>query len=335
MLVEGQPSLEGLAAVPWSALHHAYGTAEDVPDQIRALLHPDEKIRREVLFSFTCNIFHQGSRYTATVAAIPFFIELLRYEGVPEREGILDLLTYVAVPFPDEQRDNVSLRNIVKEASPFRAIKEPKYEWLRHDPETLREDAFIAHECYTAVAAGTPIYGELLRHADPRIAIASSRLIAFLPLHAFALGEHLLAIALDGTRHDLVRGSALLSLSYLNGGNVLNRFVETCASWLAEPGSAGPMPFLSTCAMLCLLRDPNWSADNETQQQLIGLAHAHQSGRGVEEPECDFYHEREIPDESESDGYYEEFFEPVPEFPWDVEGSLKPHVRSFLKKADQ
>lgn len=87
--------------------------------------------------------------------------------------------------------------------------------------------------------------------------------------------------------------------------------------------------------MLCLLRDPNWSADNETQQQLIGLAHAHQSGRGVEEPECDFYHEREIPDESESDGYYEEFFEPVPEFPWDVEGSLKPHVRSFLKKADQ
>lgn len=185
------------------------------------------------------------------------------------------------------------------------------------------------------MAAGTPIYGELIGHADPRIAIASSYLVAFFPLHAFALGERLLAIAQDGTRHDLVRGSALLSLSYLNGGNARNNFVETCANWLVEPGSAGAIPFLSACAMLCLLRDPKWSGNNEAQQRLKRLAQSHQSGRGAEEPDCDFYHEREFPDESESDGYYEEFFEPVPEFPWDVEASIERHVRSFLRKADQ
>lgn len=147
MLFEGQPNLEGLNAVPWSALHHAYGKAKDVPEQIRALLHPNEQTRREVLFSFSSNIFHQGSRYTATVAAIPFFIELLHYEGVPGREGILDLLTFMAIPFPDEQRDNVSLRNIVNAANPFRAFKNRRRSgcgMIRNPPEKRRSSRTIA-----------------------------------------------------------------------------------------------------------------------------------------------------------------------------------------------
>ena len=52
--------LEGLDEVPWDALHHAYGTAEDVPDILRRLVAPHESAEEAVGELFG-NIWHQGS----------------------------------------------------------------------------------------------------------------------------------------------------------------------------------------------------------------------------------------------------------------------------------
>jgi hypothetical protein len=57
--------LQGLDAVPWAELEHAYGSAADVPDLLRKLLDPDPKVRREVLRTLCGNVFHQGTRYPA------------------------------------------------------------------------------------------------------------------------------------------------------------------------------------------------------------------------------------------------------------------------------
>ena len=57
--------LNQLDKIPWGSLKHAYGFAEDVPEQLRGLLNSDSKIRENSLWSLYGNIFHQGTRYQA------------------------------------------------------------------------------------------------------------------------------------------------------------------------------------------------------------------------------------------------------------------------------
>jgi hypothetical protein len=43
--------LEGLDAIHWAEMHHAYGPATDVPDLIRSLLSDDPQLIEETLDS--------------------------------------------------------------------------------------------------------------------------------------------------------------------------------------------------------------------------------------------------------------------------------------------
>jgi hypothetical protein len=79
--------LEGLDAVPWNNLTHAYGTAGDVPELIRAVTSADESTRRKAWHSLYGNLWHQGTIYEATAHAVPFFIELAGSTSVPEGSG--------------------------------------------------------------------------------------------------------------------------------------------------------------------------------------------------------------------------------------------------------
>lgn len=64
--------LENLKEVDWAALNHAYGSAADVPDLIRAYANGQDD--HDLLYGRLC---HQGTVYSATAAAVPFFLELL------------------------------------------------------------------------------------------------------------------------------------------------------------------------------------------------------------------------------------------------------------------
>ena len=81
--------LQGLDAVPWGDLEHAYGSAADVPALLRKLLNPDPKVRREVLRTLYGNVFHQGTRYPATPYVVPFLIEMCASPDVPNRGDLL------------------------------------------------------------------------------------------------------------------------------------------------------------------------------------------------------------------------------------------------------
>ena len=50
--------LNGLDAVDWKSLTHAYGEATDVPGLLRALLSPDGKVREETVYELFGNIWH-------------------------------------------------------------------------------------------------------------------------------------------------------------------------------------------------------------------------------------------------------------------------------------
>lgn len=62
--------LTRLDDVPWSALTHAYGSAEDVPDLLRALGAPDADTRECAWHDLHGSIWRQGSIYEATSHAL-------------------------------------------------------------------------------------------------------------------------------------------------------------------------------------------------------------------------------------------------------------------------
>jgi hypothetical protein len=85
---------DGLDNIPWQNLHHAYGTAEDVPALLRALANPD--LQEEALSELFGNIWHQGTVYEASSHAVPFLFELAAEPSITRREEILGLVAALA-----------------------------------------------------------------------------------------------------------------------------------------------------------------------------------------------------------------------------------------------
>ncbi|HEV2638554.1 MAG TPA: HEAT repeat domain-containing protein [Actinocrinis sp.] len=64
-----------LAAVDWAQLTHAYGSASDLPDFLRALMSEDAVARRSAMDELISSINHQGSVYDASAYAVPFLAQ--------------------------------------------------------------------------------------------------------------------------------------------------------------------------------------------------------------------------------------------------------------------
>lgn len=88
--------LESLDSIDWGALRHAHGDASNVPDLLRALLSDDEDVRMEAISTLHEHIWHQGTVYTASAAAVPFLFELLSHPDVQDKGGIVSLLSCIA-----------------------------------------------------------------------------------------------------------------------------------------------------------------------------------------------------------------------------------------------
>lgn len=65
-------SLDGLDAHPWASFSHAYGSAEDLPDLLRALGGTDEEAAEEALSELYGSVLHQGTVYSASAEVVPF-----------------------------------------------------------------------------------------------------------------------------------------------------------------------------------------------------------------------------------------------------------------------
>lgn len=155
--------LEQLASINWSDLSHAYGSAEDVPHLLRDLTSPDEQLRRRAQGTLYTNIYHQGTVYQASAYAVPFLLELLREETVPEREELLILLAHLA-------QGNTYHRQH------WHFYTEER----KQDPALLaqlEEGIFWVEQTYEAVSAGLPLYFSLLEDPAPKLRMAALRLL--------------------------------------------------------------------------------------------------------------------------------------------------------------
>ncbi|KAB2370412.1 HEAT repeat domain-containing protein [Actinomadura montaniterrae] len=80
--------LQGLGEIDWSALRHAYGSAEDVPGLLRAAA---ENV--EAVDDLDSRLYHQGGFVCdAATAALPYLVELAAAPGTADRIGLLELL---------------------------------------------------------------------------------------------------------------------------------------------------------------------------------------------------------------------------------------------------
>ncbi|MFD4659725.1 hypothetical protein ACFWP2_29330 [Kitasatospora sp. NPDC058444] len=69
-------ALTGLDDHPWVTVSHAYGSAEDLPDLLRALAEGDEEAAGEALSELYGSILHQGTVYSAGVDAVPYLARI-------------------------------------------------------------------------------------------------------------------------------------------------------------------------------------------------------------------------------------------------------------------
>jgi hypothetical protein len=86
---------KGLHEIDWSSMHHAYGTAEDVPELLLALRSPDADTRRKALDRYYGAVHHQGDVYPCTSASLPFLYELVADPATADRAAIVELLVSI------------------------------------------------------------------------------------------------------------------------------------------------------------------------------------------------------------------------------------------------
>ncbi|MEU4620347.1 hypothetical protein AB0G04_10270 [Actinoplanes sp. NPDC023801] len=99
-MIDADAILDG---TDWAELGHAYGSAEDVPERLRALLSEDESRIAEVWDELANALTHQESVYPATAPAALYVAAILsdprtdvRFQGRPLRAELIDWLEIVA-----------------------------------------------------------------------------------------------------------------------------------------------------------------------------------------------------------------------------------------------
>lgn len=198
--------LENLDKIDWHQLNHAYGEASDVPELIKALASDNEGARRGAIYELYGNIWHQGTVYEATSYAAPFLIELLESNEIQDKHEILILLFHLA---------NGHSYKEVHRSIQARFFGEEEVNSLQYQAE-MQVELFWVQQAHNAVAAGMPVYFQLLELADPK----TRRCV---PYTLSALAEHATEIIpivqarLETECDPQVRASLLLCMGVLVG----------------------------------------------------------------------------------------------------------------------
>ncbi|GAA4953690.1 HEAT repeat domain-containing protein [Actinoplanes utahensis] len=280
--------LERLDEVPWAELTHAYGSAADVPEQIRALGSPDPAVRKQAYHDSYGNIFHQGTRYQATAFAVPFLIELLADPSTPDRAGLLDLLAALAVsydesllphPFPiADLRRRAAGGEAVLAGKPLPTGEEDdsgdyEYQDSLEEDDQERMYAYIDLCAYQAVQAGVPLYRQLLADPDPAVRTAAAYAVAWFPEDAAGSIGPLTVAATDPS--DTVAASALVALGLLGAADA-----GSPAALRAAVAGARELPRWGAAVALAALHGP------DTEPAAVAELHTwaagdHRARRGI------------------------------------------------------
>lgn len=190
--------LETLNSVPWNELEHAYGEASEVPDLIRALASPEQKVYKGAIGRLWYTVIHQGTVYSSTAYVVPFFCELLEAPEVQNKAG---LLYYLATIAHVASYGDIHMREQEHRETP--EMQKQIAKWLSW-----------AQAARDAVSDGYATYLRLLRSPDPKLCAHAAYTLSRCQSHAAevvpVMKQHLTV-----EEFLLVRATLLLSLGLL------------------------------------------------------------------------------------------------------------------------
>ncbi|WP_020124334.1 HEAT repeat domain-containing protein [Streptomyces canus] len=204
-----------------------------MPGQLRAVCGPDEEARESAFRSLFGNIFHQGTRYSASPYAVPFLTRIAVAGPADARADALLLLTRLAVDWHDEYDLPLGIDTAAWRAaaiSPEETLSwydeqiaaetdEERLKKLREGraycaaghPVDAREGALRS---YDAVRTQLPALLELLDDPAPEIRTETAYLLGWFPEEADATLPSLLA-CLDGERDPVCIATVLVAVGLL------------------------------------------------------------------------------------------------------------------------
>ena len=202
--------LEGLDAIAWDELGHAYGSADDVPETLRRLTTGDD----QALWALFGNIWHQGTVYSSTSHAVPFLIEILDAAPAP-RAGILNLLAAIA--------DGASY-HAVHDGRP----SSPKAH-LPEMQERIALELTWVTRARAAVEAGVPAYLRMLMHPVEEVRGAAAHVLGWCKSRKREI-EPAFADRLARDERELVRTSVVLAAMRLELAELVTIALDDRAS---------------------------------------------------------------------------------------------------------
>lgn len=215
--------MQGLDDIPWNTLHHAYGTAEDVPELLRQLQTADPDVRNEdsPLWQLFGNIWHQGTVYEATSYAVPFLISLAADPATPDRAGILGLLAAIA-----QGNSYLAVHEVFLRQQPVEKIGIPGTD--EFERKKAQELAWVA-AAHSAVAEGYEKIAELACDQSD-VSYAAANVLASLRVRAAETNQLLLHL-LERERRNLYRAGVLLLIGeHGHDSGEVRRVVRVSAS---------------------------------------------------------------------------------------------------------
>ncbi|MBO0868635.1 MAG: hypothetical protein J2P15_08735 [Micromonosporaceae bacterium] len=213
-------TLSGVDDVPWDRLHHAYGTAGDVPDLLRALRSPNEQRRSQAHYRLRGNIYHQGTRWEASSHAVPFLVELAADPGTPRRALVVQLVRIVGLgdardeDLPFQADDAFRSAKDATDAQVARvvAVLYDDERDLEQIPDEIQiaVDARWRRDCYQSAAKYLATYRAWLADNDAEVGARAAELLAWFPAD-----QTTVAALVNVPSHAMIRASANLTLAHL------------------------------------------------------------------------------------------------------------------------
>ena len=161
-------ALDEIDTIPWAELQHAYGGAADIPDHLRAYA-SSPPISERAAGALYGNVFHQGTRYTASPFTIPFFVGLLKRPEL--RLDIVERMQAMAFGYEEGLFPN----------GYDTAAAEEHQRAIDNSPNQYGVDAAHTHH---AVSRAWSHFVPLLDDTNSQVRSETAHLLAYLPEHA-------------------------------------------------------------------------------------------------------------------------------------------------------
>ncbi len=223
--------LESLNRTDMQELKDAHAEAKEVRELINQLIADIAQFRDERINALYYNIWSQGTVNQCTASAVQFLIERLQSDSVQNKDELLLLLAYVA-------RGN-SYAEVEEDAKESEEQSSQEREWVQN--------------AHNAVAAGIPIYLDLLEYEEPGARTCAAYTLACFKEHACDIISRLHS-CIDTEEDELAKSSMLLCLGTVAESAEFHGKPPICQQLLTEITNQQTTSLVKLAASMALAR---------------------------------------------------------------------------------